>query len=87
MSGNRFLMGVAVRHKRNSGAIKRTPRPIDSVPLPGSTIDGSTASLAPLTPVVAAPIPVSASAPAPAASAAKPQVALNAAAEPKRVTR
>ena len=66
-----------------------TPRTIESVPLPGSSIDGSTASLAPLTP---AAVPVSASAPAPAASAAtaKPRVALNstgAAAEPKRVFR
>jgi len=61
-----------------------TPRPIDSVPLPGSSIDGSTASLTPLTP---AAVPVSASAPAPAASAAKPRVALNTTAEPKRVSR
>jgi hypothetical protein len=54
------------------------------VPLPGSSIDGSTAWLTPLTPVA---VPVSASAPAPAASAAKPRVALNATAEAKRVSR
>ncbi|HKW85009.1 MAG TPA: penicillin-binding protein 2, partial [Burkholderiaceae bacterium] len=62
-----------------------TPRPISEVPLPGSTIDGSTASLSPLTPP--AVIPAAASAPLPAASAAKPRVALNTPAEPKRVTR
>ena len=63
-----------------------TPRPIDSVPLPGSTIDGSTASLSPLTPP-AVVIPAAASAPQPAASAVKPRVALNAPAEARRVSR
>ncbi len=62
-----------------------TPRSIDSVPLPGSTIDGSTASLSPLTPP--AVVPAAASAPAPSASAVKPRVALNSVAEPKRVAR
>jgi penicillin-binding protein 2 len=71
------------------------PRPIESVPLPGSTIDGSAASLSPLTPAIV--VPVAASAPAPSASAVKPRVALNVnvdakttaatAAEAKRVTR
>jgi len=63
-----------------------TPRPIDSVPLPGSTIDGSTASLSPLTPP-AVVIPAAASASQPAASAVKPRVALNAPAEARRVSR
>jgi len=62
-----------------------TPRSIDSVPLPGSTIDGSTASLSPLTPP--AIVPAAASAPPTSSSAAKPRVALSTVAEPKRVAR
>jgi len=62
-----------------------TPRPISDVPLPGSTIDGSTASLSPLTPP--AIVPAAASAPPTSASAAKPRVALSTVAEPKRVAR
>jgi penicillin-binding protein 2 len=76
---------IAATKLGQSAAPIGTPRTIESVPLPGSTIDGSTASLTPLTPQA---LPVSASAPAATASAAaKPRVALNADAEPKRATR
>jgi len=76
---------IAATKLGQSAAPIGTPRAIDSVPLPGSTIDGSTASLSPLTPP--AVVPAAASAPAPSASAAKPRVALNTVAEPKRVAR
>ncbi len=56
-----------------SSAPTGTPRPADSVPLPGVTIDGSTASLGPQR--INAPAPAPATAPASAASAAQ-QVAL-----------
>ena len=75
---------IAATKLGQSAAPIGTPRQIDSVPLPGSTIDGSTASLSPLTPAV---IPAAASAPAPSASAAKPRVALNTVPEAKRVAR
>ena len=76
---------IAATKLGQSAAPIGTPRQISDVPLPGSTIDGSTASLSPLTPPMV--VPAAASAPQPAASAAKPTVALNSTTEPKRVAR
>jgi penicillin-binding protein 2 len=56
---------IAATQQGTSTAPIGTPRPIDQVPLPGQTIDGSTASLTPLTPQV---VPAAASAPATGAS-------------------
>jgi penicillin-binding protein 2 len=62
---------IAATRTGQSTAPIGTPRPIESVPLPGSTVDGSTASLTPLTP---AATPASAAVPiAPVAAASAVQ--------------
>jgi penicillin-binding protein 2 len=76
---------IAATKLGQSAAPTGTPRTIESVPLPGSSVDGSAASLTPLTPAAnsstaPAAIPAAASAPARPASAPPAKVALNTAA-------